>query len=68
MEKIYSCEEVANHFRVKTETVWGWIREKRIAAIQVGRGYRIPESALIAFEKANSTMAVEKEGIPNGNR
>lgn len=68
MEKIYSCEEVAERFQVKTETVWSWIREKRIAAIRVGKGYRIPESALIAFEKDNSTMAAKKEGIPNGNR
>lgn len=67
MEKIYSCEEIADHFQVKVETVWTWIREKRIAAIRVGKGYRISESALIAFEKANSTMAVKKEGTPNGN-
>lgn len=65
MEKIYSCEDVANRFRVKTETVWSWIREKRLTAIRVGKGYRIPESALIAFETANSTMTT-KEGITDG--
>lgn len=67
MGKYYSCEEVAEHFRVKTETVWTWIREKHIAAIRVGRGYRIPESALLAFEKANSTITTEKEDVFNDN-
>lgn len=53
MEKIYSCEEIADHFQVKVETVWDWIREKRIAAIRVGRGYRIPESAVREYEQKN---------------
>lgn len=53
MEKLYSCEEVANHFQIKIETVWEWIKGKRIAAIRVGKGYRIPESALREYEQKN---------------
>ena len=53
MEKFYSCEEIADHFQIKVETVWEWIRGKRIAAIRVGKGYRIPESAVREYEQKN---------------
>lgn len=53
MEKFYSCEEIADHFQVKVETVWEWIKARRLAAIRVGRGYRIPESAVREYEQRN---------------
>ena len=54
MKKIYSCEEVAEKYGVKLQTVWWWIRSKRLAAIKVGKFYRIREADLKKFEKATN--------------
>lgn len=56
MEKLYTCREVAERYGVKTETVWSWIREHKLSAINIGRGYRIKESDLSEFEKINKTV------------
>lgn len=55
MEVLYSCEDVANRYGIKVETVWTWIREKRLPAVKIGKGYRINENDLNAFEKKNRT-------------
>lgn len=55
MEKLYSCTEVAEHFGVAVDTVWTWIKEKKLAAVKVGKAYRVSETDLNEFKKANST-------------
>lgn len=56
MEKLYSCEDVANRYGVKVETVWAWIRDKRLLAVKIGKSYRVKENDLAAFEKENQTV------------
>lgn len=55
MEKLYNCEDVANRYDVKVETVWAWIREKRLPAVKIGKGYRVKETDLVTFEQKNRT-------------
>ncbi len=55
MEKLYTCEEVAERYGVNTATVKEWIRNKKISAIKVGREYRISEDAVKEFEEKNKT-------------
>lgn len=50
MGKLYTCEEVATRYGVKTPTVWDWIRKGRLSAIEMPKGYRISEDALIEYE------------------
>lgn len=56
MSKMYTCDEVAQRYKVKVITVWEWIRQQKLNAIKLGREYRIPEDALIAFEDARKTI------------
>ena len=56
MAKLYSCEDVANRYGVKVETVWAWIRDKRLLAVKIGKSYRVKENDLAAFEKENQTV------------
>ena len=56
MEKLYSCEDVANRYGVKVETVWAWIRDKRLLAVKIGKSYRVKENDLAAYEKENQTV------------
>ena len=51
MEKFYTCEEVADMYRVKLTTVWAWIREGKLRAISIGKSYRIRKEDLEEFEK-----------------
>ncbi len=55
MEKIYSCEDVAKRYDVKKSTVWSWIREQKLLAVRIGKGYRIKEADLDSFEQQNRT-------------
>ncbi len=50
MSKYYTCEEIAERYRVKTATVWGWIRNGRLSAIRIGGLYRVTEDAMRQFE------------------
>lgn len=51
MEKLYSCEQVAAHYSVKVETVWGWIRDKKLPAVKIGKVYRVREDDLCELEQ-----------------
>lgn len=57
MEKVYSCEQVADRYKVKVSTVWAWIRDKRLPAVKTGKSYVVKKTDLLAFEKANQTIA-----------
>lgn len=52
MSKMYTCDEVAERYRVKTITVWDWIRKKKLPAIKIGRDYRVSEDDLKNFEES----------------
>ena len=54
MGKLYTCEEVAKIFGVKTLTVWSWIRNGRMEAIKMPKGYRIEEKAIKAYTNNKS--------------
>ncbi|SFM11679.1 helix-turn-helix domain-containing protein [Pelosinus propionicus] len=55
IEKTYDCDEVAERYRVKKLTVWQWIRDKKLNAVQTGKNYRIRQEDLKEFEDARST-------------
>lgn len=55
MLNMYTCEQVAQRYGVKTLTVWEWIRKKKLPAIKLGRDYRISEQDLQAFESVRRT-------------
>ena len=52
MDRLYTCEEVAEMYRVKVATVWAWVREGKLKAFRVGKQYRIPKESLSEFEKS----------------
>lgn len=56
MEKLYSCEQVAERYSVKVETVWAWIREKKLPAVRIGKSYRVKATDLELFENSNKTV------------
>lgn len=52
MERLFTCREVAKRYGVSRETVWRWIRTKRLCAVKVGtRNYRVRGEDLEAFER-----------------
>ena len=60
MTNMYTCEQVAQRYGVKTLTVWDWIRKKKLPAIKLGRDYRIRQEDLDAFEQARLTVDTDK--------
>ena len=57
MSRMFTCEEVAERYKVKVITVWEWIRQKKLPAINLGREYRISEDDLKVFEESRRTIA-----------
>lgn len=55
MPEYYTCKEIATRYRVKTLTVWDWIRKKKMPAIKIGKEYRIRPEDIAAFEKKRET-------------
>ncbi len=56
MSKLYSCDEIAKRYTVQVITVWDWIRKKKLAAIKIGKEYRISEEDLKTFENERRTV------------
>lgn len=56
MSNLYTCAEIAKIYRVQTETVWDWIRKKKLLAIKIGKEYRISEESLEQFQKERLTI------------
>ncbi len=51
---VLTIQDVADWAKVSTKTVYRWIYEKKIPAIQPGkRIYRVPEKAAIEHPKQN---------------
>lgn len=50
MERLYTCEELAERYNVKIITVYDWIKKGVLSAKKIGRQYRIKESEVIRFE------------------
>lgn len=57
MTKFYTCNEVAQLYKVKTLTVWDWIRKKKLGAIKIGRDYRISQEQIEEFNESNKTIS-----------
>lgn len=55
MDKLYTCEEVAERYSVKLTTVWEWIRKGTLNALKVGKAYRVRERDILDFEQAHTT-------------
>ncbi|MDD5935001.1 MAG: helix-turn-helix domain-containing protein [Clostridiales bacterium] len=53
MGKLFTCEEVAARYSVTVNTVWDWIRTKKLNALKIGKRYQIREEDIIAFEKSS---------------
>lgn len=57
LPRFYTCEEVAEIYKVKTLTVWDWIRKKKLGAIKIGRDYRITQEQLDNFNESRKTVS-----------
>ena len=53
----YSCQEVADRYGVKINTVWSWIRDKKLPAVRLGKNYKVRCEDLNKFEESNLTTA-----------
>lgn len=56
MQKLYTCEEVAERYGVKKQTVWAWIRKKKMGAVKAGKCYKVREGDLKQFEDSRLTI------------
>lgn len=57
MDKLYNCEEIANRYGVKINTVWDWIRNKKLTALKIGKYYKVREEDLKKFEEKSLTTS-----------
>ena len=54
MDKYYTCEEVAEIYKVKVKTVWSWVKSGKLPAVKLGRYIRIRQSDLLRFEQESN--------------
>ena len=62
MEKLLTCEQVAERYSVKVITVWEWIRSKKLPAVKLagGKTYRVRPEDLETFERQYKTTGEGK--------
>ncbi len=51
MEKMFTVDEVRDHYGVSRRTVYDWIRDKKLAAVKPSKALLVKQSALEAFEE-----------------
>jgi excisionase family DNA binding protein len=57
-ERIYTVAEVADQLKVTPKTVRGWIADKEMVAIRVGREWRIRAQDLQAYIQAHLSRSM----------
>ena len=55
MNNLYTCAEIATKYKVKIFTVYHWIKTGKLAAIKIGKSFRVTENALRDFENLSTT-------------
>jgi len=55
LPEILTPQEVADYLRVDKETVYRMIRDGRLVALRMGRGYRINKGDFEAFLRSSRT-------------
>src|SRR5437016_1231808 len=63
MHEIMTPEQVADYLQLNKDTVYRLIREKKLAATQIGRAYRIPREDVETFILAHSTRPAVREAL-----
>lgn len=60
---ILTPEQVAEYLQIRKDTVYRYIREGKLAAVRLGRSYRIPRENIDLFLLANSTKADVRDAL-----
>lgn len=63
MRELMTPEQVADYLQLNTDTVYRLIRQKKLAASQIGRAYRIPKEDLESFLLAHSTRPQVRKAL-----
>lgn len=63
MREIMTPEQVAEYLQLNTDTVYRLIRQKELAASQIGRTYRIPKEDVENFLLVHSTRPEVRQGM-----
>jgi excisionase family DNA binding protein len=66
MEEIYTPEEAAELLKIQPRTLRGWLRERRIGGVKVGREWRLREQDLIRYLNHNATGPQGPGPAPTG--
>jgi len=67
MERIFTVQEAADYLKVRPETIRRLLSQGRLPGNKVGRAWRIPENALMAFLRGGGMGAVEEVTQRRGN-
>ncbi len=65
MERIFTVQEAADYLKVRPETIRRLLSQGRLPGNKVGRAWRIPENALMAFLRGGGMEAADI--VPRGN-
>ena len=63
MQDLMTPVQVADYLQMTPDTVYRLIHQKKLAATQIGRAYRIPKEDLEDFLTANSNRPLVKEAL-----
>ncbi len=58
-KELLTVREVADYLRVSRVTVWRWCQQGFIPAFRLGRGWRIRNADLIAFEETLAAAYID---------
>lgn len=60
-EGLHRCDEVAERYGVKVETVWEWIRKGRLPATKIGKVRYVTDEQLAIFEESYITSTTKSD-------
>jgi acetyl-CoA synthetase len=61
-EKIWTPQEIAEHFKVQDRAVRRWINEGKLEAFKIGGFWRVKDESLQAFIESSTSTETNKEG------
>lgn len=63
LRQILTPEQVADYLQVRKDTIYRYIRHGRLAAVKLGRTYRVPRENLDLFLLENATRSDVRQAL-----
>ena len=67
MNRLMNIEELADYLRLRKQTIYNWLHQKKISGIKVGGVWRFDKKEVDSWLRARRLSCVSRDALPDKN-